>query len=177
MSIFNSDDSAHGYEDGIFDAENGKDKNYLGMISAKFFIYGEAAANSYSTAYDQGYMHGMAKKNNVFFPLGNTKSTGDCMIHKNNFTIANADAIADFIDDLSLFNKRLSAVTKDMENYIIAMQNGTWDDNNYIEFRRLFARITHRAYGIEHSVIEQSMVPILQAYVEAVRKAQMAGGR
>lgn len=94
---------------------------------------------------------------------------------QNIHTQADADAIAVFQSALAQFNRDLVATTVDLKNFIQSMQHHSWDDENYLEFRQLFSRITHRVEGIEGRVIEQSMLPILQAHIETIRQAQMKG--
>ncbi|ELY5178862.1 hypothetical protein SNE85_000724 [Vibrio cholerae] len=176
MSIFNSDDSKRGYEKGIADAEQGKDKNHLGMgLSAKFLLYGNDSSSSYVKAYDQGYLHGMAKQYGVFYPPSVTTTTGTAMQANNIHATANDEAIASFQEQVAQFGKQLAELTRELHNYIAFMQQGSWDDPNYLEFRQLFSRLTHRVEGIEHSVIQQSMLPVLQNHIEAIRAAQMKG--
>ena len=176
MSIFNSDDSKRGYTDGISDAEAGKDKNLLGMMSPKSIIWGDAAMDSYAKAYDQGYIHGQAKMNNVFSSQTQNHATNVTINIEPDFTIADASAISDFSDELSQFGKQLSSITADMTNFLFSLQNGNWDDPNLSEFMQLFSRASHRIEGVENN-IQRSMIPLLQSYAEAVRKAQMGGGK
>lgn len=175
MSILNSDLTKEGYENGINHAEDGKAKDYTGMVSsAKTLLHGSKAMDSYSKGYDTGYDHGLAKKHDVY-SSSNTTSGASMNSGQNIHTLADADAIADFQAALAQFNRDLVEKTVDLKNFILSMQHHSWDDENYLEFRQLFSRMTHRVEGIEGSVIEQSMLPILQEHIEKIRQAQMRG--
>lgn len=59
MSWFNSNDYKRGYEDGLYDAKNNRDKNYnRSGLSMKFAIHGQKALESYCQGYDEGYRIG-----------------------------------------------------------------------------------------------------------------------
>ena len=94
---------------------------------------------------------------------------------QNIHALADANAISDFYAELSQFKRDFMDKTNDLQNFIISMQSNGWDDENYMQFRQLFSSITHKAAGIETSIIEQSMLPILENHIERIRKAQMKG--
>ncbi|MCI5149335.1 MAG: hypothetical protein D3916_08100 [Candidatus Electrothrix sp. MAN1_4] len=177
MSLLNSDLTKEGYNHGIKHAEEGKAKDYTDMASsAKTWLHGNKAMDSYAKAYDTGYDHGLAKKHDVYSPSSSNATSGESMTSGQNIhTLADADAIEDFQAALAQFNRDLMEKTVDLKNFIQSMQQHSWDDENYLEFKQLFSRITHRVEGIEGSVIEQSMLPTLQAHIETIRQAQMKG--
>lgn len=132
--------------------------------------------DSYAKAYDTGYDHGLAKKHDVHYPSSSDATSGATMNSGQNIhTLADADAIADFQSALAQFNRDIAERTIDLKKFILSMQNHSWDDENYLEFQQLFSRITHRVEGIEGSVVEQSMLPILQSHIDKIRQAQMKG--
>ena len=175
MSIWNSDDSKRGASDGAKDFKAGKDKNLRRMGSSlKAAVYGEDATDSYAKAYHKAYDGEQAKENEIYYP--NPSNSGVNMnTGQNIHTLADANAISDFHAELSQFQRDLVDKTNDLKNFVVSMQNNSWDDENYLEFRQLFSKITHKVIGIETSIIEQSMLPILQNHIEKIRKAQMKG--
>ena len=175
MSIWNSDDSKRGASDGAKDFKSGKDKNLRRMgSSVKAAIYGEDAMESYAKAYHETYDGERAKQYEIYYP--NPSNSGANMnTGKNIHALADANAISDFYAELSQFKRDFMDKTNDLQNFIISMQSNSWDDENYMQFSQLFSNITHKATGIEASIIEQSMLPILQNHIERIRKAQMKG--
>lgn len=60
MGLFNSNDYDRGYQDGYNDAIAGKEKSYLSSgMSAKFWLNGDSAIETYNQGYDEGYRIGM----------------------------------------------------------------------------------------------------------------------
>ena len=177
MSIFNADNTKKGYENGIRDATINKSKDYTGLVSSvKTWLLGNEAMDSYVKGYDIGYEHGLAKSHDVYYQSNNTSKAGVTMnTGKNIHTLADSGAISDFYNALSQFSKDITDKTIDLKNFVVSMQSQSWDDENYMKFRQLFSRITHRVEGIEGSVIDQSMLPILQAHIDKIRQAQMEG--
>jgi len=186
MSILSSDDSQRGAKDGSTHAKAGKDKNLRGMgNSLKFAVWGNDAADSYAKAYYKAYDGELAKKYDIYYDNSSNKgfgtgsgpsnSGGVMYTGQNIHALADTNAIADFHAELSQFKRDLVDKTNDLKNFIMSMQSNSWDDENYIEFRQLFSNITHKVTGIEGSILEQSMLPVLQNYIEKIRQAQMKG--
>ena len=175
MSIWNSDDSKRGASDGAKDFKSGKGKNLRRMgSSVKAAIYGKDAMESYAKAYHETYDGERAKQYEIYYPKplnsGANMNTG-----QNIHALADANAISDFYAELSQFKRDFMDKTNDLQNFIMSMQSNSWDDENYMQFRQLFSNITHKAAGIEASIIEQSMLPVLENHIERIRKAQMKG--
>ncbi|MDR2286620.1 MAG: hypothetical protein LBE04_03980 [Prevotellaceae bacterium] len=65
FDILNSNEYKRGFEEGKAAAEKGKDKNYLGMISLKSFIWGNASMDTYTQGYNEGYAFALKQKSLV----------------------------------------------------------------------------------------------------------------
>jgi len=177
MSILNADNTKKGYENGLRDATENRAKDYTGLVSSlKSWLLGNKAMDSYVKGYDIGYENGLSKSHEIYYqPIIHSQSGVMMNTGQNIHTLADSDSISDFYNALSQFSKNLSDKTIDLKNFIVSMQSHSWDDENYLKFRQLFSRITHRVEGIEGSVIDQSMLPILQAHIDKIRQAQMEG--
>lgn len=175
MSIWNSDDSKRGASDAAKDFKAGKDKNLRRMgASAKAMLYGADAMDSYAKSYHKIYDGELAKQHDIYYK-DSSNSGGNMSTGQNIHALADTNAIADFHSELSQFKRDLVDKTNDLQNFVMSMQSNSWDDENYMEFRQLFSNITHKVTGIEGSVIEQSMLPVLQNHIDKIRQAQMKG--
>lgn len=175
MSIWNSDDSKRGASDAAKDFKAGKDKNLRRMgLSAKAALYGSDAMDSYAKSYHKIYDGELAKEHDIYYK-NSSNSGGNMSTGQNIHALADTNAIADFHSELSQFKRDLVDKTNDLQNFVMSMQSTSWDDENYMEFRQLFSNITHKVTGIEGSIIEQSMLPVLQNHIDKIRQAQMKG--
>lgn len=182
MSIWNSDDSKRGASDAAKDFKAGKDKNLRRMgSSTKAMLYGDAAMDGYAEGYHKVYDGLTAKQYEIYYKnssgtdISPSNSGGSMSTGQNIHALADTGAIAEFHAELSQFKCDLVDKTNDLQNFIMSMQSNSWDDENYMEFRQLFSNITHKVTGIESSIIEQSMLPVLQNHIEKIRQAKMKG--
>jgi hypothetical protein len=65
FDILNSNEYRRGFEEGKADAEKGKNKSYIGMISLKSFIWGNASMDTYTQGYNEGYAFALKQKSLV----------------------------------------------------------------------------------------------------------------
>ena len=64
MGIFNSNDYRRGHKNGSRDAKKGKDMTFNGAgKSAKFWIHGKKALDTYCDGYKEGYRTASNRKN------------------------------------------------------------------------------------------------------------------
>lgn len=179
MFLFDNDDTARGYKDGASDASRNNSKSYIKSgLSLKYWIHGTHVLNSYIDGYNQGYSEELSKANDVYYSrteksVPNTPKEVAVSQGNNIKAVANADVIDQFYDELVRFNDALVEATSSLNNYIVSMENNTWADNNYYDFRQLFSKITHRVNGIDESVIKRSMLLLLKEHSDKVRKAKM----
>jgi len=158
----------------------GYDKGYNDGLANKHQIYSSMAKEPNKgdgpKAPNKGNNDGLVGKHQVFssMPKGSYKG-GNVSNFQTTHILADADSIESFSQLLSEFKTQLYEKTSDLKTYIDSMENNSWNDENYILFKEIFSAIRHKVDGIEGSIIDQSMLPKLQKYIEKIRKAQMKG--
>lgn len=62
----NSDAYKDGYQKGLQDAAKGKKRNYHQFPKLKFLVFGDNVIDTWKAGYEQGYVDGLRKANNIY---------------------------------------------------------------------------------------------------------------
>lgn len=129
-SLTNGDDTQRGYDDGLKDASNNRNKNFGKMVTKdnfmKFMIHGNLTLNTYTNGYNLGYIDGLRKKNGIYSANG----TSDNVTTKNTSSMAYLQDIEREIEAVLILNHFLADVFH--ENALTVRENF----NGYINAMR-----------------------------------------